>query len=464
MDVWVKHEVEECEFPDRRLRTRFGKILTELGQKIGDTLPTACQDWAATKAAYRFFDNPRVNESIILAGHFAATQARIAATDGPILILHDTTEFSFQRDKPEAIGKTHVITTRKDRPSSFTVCGLLMHSSLALTPQGKPLGLTAVKFWNRKKFKRLNRLQHHVNTTRIPIQQKESIRWVENLKQSTPSTDPSRCVHVGDRGSDIFEFFCCAQELGTHFLVRTCVDRVAGAGGTTISKMMRRGPIRGMHEVEVFDHRRRPVKINLHVRFRQMTVHPPIGKRKEYSALSLTIIHVHERGKPVGKEPIRWKLLTDLPVKDLPSAIEKVHWYAQRWKIETFHKILKSGCRAEKSKLRTAERLTNLVAVFCIIAWRVFWLTMVNRTTPLMSSKAVFTDTEIAILDHLANDRQPRPDKQSVAYHLKVVARLGGYLGRAGDPPPGNMVLWRGLSRLTDIHLGVELGRKLVGN
>src|SRR6516164_2433873 len=116
MDVWVAQELAGCEFPDQRLKSRCGKLLDDLGRKPGNTLPAACQDWAATKAAYRFLDNPRVNESIILAGHFAATQARIAATSGPILVLHDTTEFSFQRDKPEAIGKMHVITCRKDRP------------------------------------------------------------------------------------------------------------------------------------------------------------------------------------------------------------------------------------------------------------------------------------------------------------------------------------------------------------
>ena len=129
----------------------------------------------------------------------------------------------------------------------------------------------------------------------------------------------------------------------------------------------------------------------LQLRYSQMTVHPPIGKHKKYPPLSLTVIHAWERGKPEGRKPICWKLLTDLPVEDLESAIEKVDWYSQRWKIETFHKVLKSGCRAEDAKLRTAERLTNLIAVFCIIAWRVFWLTMVNRTNPKTSADAVFT-------------------------------------------------------------------------
>ena len=95
MDVWVEHKLAGCEFPDQRLKLRLGKVLSKVGQKIGETLPTACQDWAATKAAYRFFSNPRVNESIILTVHFAATKARMAAAKGPILNLNDTTEFSF---------------------------------------------------------------------------------------------------------------------------------------------------------------------------------------------------------------------------------------------------------------------------------------------------------------------------------------------------------------------------------
>ena len=138
-------------------------------------------------------------------------------------------------------------------------------------------------------------------------------------------------------------------------------------------------------------------------------------------------------------------------------------WYAQRWKIETFHKVLKSGCRVEDAKLRTAERLTNLIAVFCIVAWRVFWLTMVNRTNPSTSADVVFTKTEIAILNHVASDPQ-QPAPKNLAHYVLAVAKLGGYLARKHDGPPGNIVLWRGLSRLTDIHLGIELSGKLVGN
>ncbi len=225
---------------------------------------------------------------------------------------------------------------------------------------------------------------------------------------------------------------------------------------------MQRAPIQGTHIVEVLDAKHRPIEVELQLRYSQMTVHPPIGKHKKYPPLSLTVIHAWERGKPQGRKPICWKLLTDLPVEDLESAIEKVEWYSQRWKIETFHKILKSGCKAEEAKLRTAERLTNLIAVFCIVAWRVFWLTMVHRTNRKTSANAVFTETEIALLNHLAGDSQKTPPK-NVAHYLLAVAKLGGYLNRKHDGPPGNTVLWRGLTRLTDIHLGFELHRESYG-
>jgi hypothetical protein len=125
--------------------------------------------------------------------------------------------------------------------------------------------------------------------------------------------------------------------------------------------------------------------------------------------------------------------------------------------------VLKSGCRAEDAKLRTAERLTNLIAVFCVVAWRVFWLTMMNRTNPHTSADTIFTETEIAILNHLDGDRRAQPPR-NVAHFVLAVAKLGGYLNRKNDGPPGNTVLWRGLARLTDIHLGVELGKQIVGN
>jgi hypothetical protein len=197
----------------------------------------------------------------------------------------------------------------------------------------------------------------------------------------------------------------------------------------------------------------------------RIRVLPPIGKQKKYPELDLVVIHALERDAPKGRKPIEWKLITDLPVRSRAEAIEKLDWYAMRWKIEVFHKILKSGCKAEDSKLRTADRLANLIALFCILSWRVFWLTMLNRTMPLAPPTMALTESEIRVLDHLV--REPAGGgrrRRTLSHYLTKLARLGGYLARANDPPPGNIVMWRGLSRLTDIQIGVDIGAENVGN
>lgn len=146
IETWVDREAAGCEFKDERLGRRFCKLLARIGSDMGQSIPLVCQDWANTKAAYRFFSNERVNEADILCGHFDATRGRVTATKGPILVLHDTTEFSFRREKPDLIGFT-------GKTAGRTQCGILMHSTLAVTTEGLPLGLAAIKFWTRKKFK-----------------------------------------------------------------------------------------------------------------------------------------------------------------------------------------------------------------------------------------------------------------------------------------------------------------------
>jgi len=221
--------------------------------------------------------------------------------------------------------------------------------------------------------------------------------------------------------------------------------------------------VKGLHRIAVRDSNGDPDEAVLEIRYRKLRVLPPIGKQKRYPALTLTVIHAEERGAPKNRKKIEWKLITDLPVNSRKEAIEKLEWYALRWKIEVFHKILKSGCKAEESKLRTAQRLTNLVSVFCILSWRVFWMTMLNRSVPDALPTLALTATEIAILDLLMNDKSQAPQK-TLSHYLTKIAKLGGYLARANDPSPGNTVMWRGLSRLTDIELGATIGARIVGN
>jgi hypothetical protein len=173
--------------------------------------------------------------------------------------------------------------------------------------------------------------------------------------------------------------------------------------------------------------------------------------------MELTVIKARDRSPRKNEDPMVWELLTKLPIKTLADAIENLEWYAMRWKIETFHKILKSGCRAESSRLRTAERLGNLIATFCIVSWRIFWMTMLQRALPSAAQTMAFTKDEIFIL----TQRQTHSKYAlSLADCTIEVAKRGGYLARSSDPPPGNLITWCGLARLNDLVCGALLQKQ----
>ena len=312
-----------------------------------------------------------------------------------------------------------------------------MHSSLAVTEAGLPLGLAAVKFWTRQEFKGCNELKRRVNPTRIPIGQKESVRWVDNLVDTTALlSEPMRCVHIGDRAADIYELFCAANDVGTHFVVRSAVSRLAEDGRAKTDREMQEVRIQGLHRIEVRDRNGDLVEAELELKYRRMLVLPPVAKAKDYGPL----------------------------VRSRQDALEKLKWYAMRWKIEVFHKILKSGCKVEESRLRTAPRLVNLIATCCVLAWRIFWMTMINRTQPSAAPTVALTQMELELLDRLKADKAAtNPTDKTLSHYLTKIARLGGYLDRASDPPPGNIVMWRGLARLTDITLGFSLHAEKCG-
>jgi hypothetical protein len=328
--TWIAQELAGSEFRDTRLNKRFRKFFEQLSDGPGESIPLICQDWANTKAAYRFLSDRPVTEAEILAGHFQSTRERFAARKDVVLVLHDTTEFSYHRADRQAIGILHrspIGLDRDGKPWHYMVCGIQMHSSLAVTIDGLPLGLVATKFGARKEFKGCNALKRKINPTRVPIEKKESIRWLENLQQSRALlNEPDRCVHIGDRESDIYELFCVAEALGTYFLVRTCVDRLAEDGKHTIGAEMKEVRVRGLHRVPVRDKKRDLSEAILEVKYRRIRVLPPIGKHKQYPELLLTIIYAQECGTPQGREKIEWKLITNLPVGSRAEAIEKLEW------------------------------------------------------------------------------------------------------------------------------------------
>jgi hypothetical protein len=464
---WLGDEIISSGLPDKRLARRMHRLLDQMTSAPGHPIPAACGDWAATKAAYRFFDNPRVTEHGVLAGHFAATAKRCADSEGPILIVQDTTEFTYSRTRLGKIGFTKTINAgayKAGRSYPVTLCGMLMHSSLALTLEGTPLGLTAAKFWTRTKYKGTWTLKRHVNPTRVPIETKESYRWLENLRQSMALIGtPERCVHVADRESDIYELFCLAQDLGTRFLVRVQTNRLATEptgcepeqGAHRVFAQLSAAPWVGCHCVKIGQNE----TARLHVKFATIETLPPKGKRKRYAPQLLTYIHALEINPPEDRAPIDWKLVTNLSVGDITAAVEKLEWYALRWKVEVFHKVMKSGCGAEKARLETADRLAKFLALIAVVSWRIFFLTMSAREKPEAEPETILTPAEIATLDSIDAARPtPRIQRRTLASYLLQIAMLGGYLARKHDPPPGNMVVWRGLTRLNDIAFGIAIG------
>ncbi len=317
-------------------------------------------------------------------------------------------------------------------------------------------------------------LKRKVNPTRVPIEVKESYRWLENLRLSNVLLqEPGRCVHVGDRESDIYELYSLAQKLGTSFLVRVQTGRLASPKETTehggqahrVFQQLKTVPWAGHHVVEIKDEAGKSEKVSLSVKLSAIDTLPPIGKQKAYPAMRLVYVHATEEAEPEGRSKIDWRLVTNVPVSSFEEAVEKLSWYALRWKIEVFHKVMKSGCKAEDARLRTAERLVKLLAILAIVSWRVFWITMSSRANPESSADLAFTQMEMAILDHLVpgsvKQKQRQPD---LAFYVNRLACLGGYLDRSRDPPPGNMVMWRGLTRLNDIAFGIRIAANFVGN
>ncbi len=209
-------------------------------------------------------------------------------------------------------------------------------------------------------------------------------------------------------------------------MLRTCADRLVGDGQHTITATMRGEKAKATHQVEVRDDKGEVTTTTVEVKHRRLRVRPPIGKQKKYPELTLTVIHAREPGLPKGRERLDWKLVTNLPVRSRKEALEKLAWYAMRCQIETFHKVLRSGCRAEASKLRTADRITKLIAVFCILSCRIFWMTMMNPVAPDAPEAIALTSVETRVLDLLIGaDRMQDCQQPPLSRYLTKIARLG---------------------------------------
>lgn len=207
--------------------------------------------------------------------------------------------------------------------------------------------------------------------------------------------------------------------------MRTCVDRLAGDGEHTIATELNEEESAGCMRSRFAMPRAslRPSRSRSNTAASR-ACRRSASRSERYPALDLTVLYAQEREEPKHRPRIDWKLISNLPVHAHDDAIEKLDWYAMRWKIETFHKILKSGCKAEAARLRTVERLVKPIAVFCILAWRMFCMTMINRSQPHAKPDLAITYVEMKLLDHLLPDKDPTTSHAgTVSSYLVKIAR-----------------------------------------
>lgn len=158
---------------------------------------------------------------------------------------------------------------------------------------------------HRKKFKGTTELKRHINPTRIPIEKKESYCWLSNVGEATQLLgSPKKCIHVRDRGGDIYELYCKPKESDTHFLIRSCVDRLAEDGNSTINQEMEKVQVEGLHKIKVPDGKGTFSEVILKIKYKRIRILPPIGKQKQYPDLYLTVIYAEEKNPPKTREKI----------------------------------------------------------------------------------------------------------------------------------------------------------------
>jgi Transposase DNA-binding/Transposase Tn5 dimerisation domain len=436
---------------DQRLSQRLVILASQLAANPSASIPQACGLWGQSKAAYRFFDNDKVNEHDLLAPHYQNTRERLK--DYPVVLaVQDTTQIDFT---------SHPQTTGLGILNDPEHQGLFYHPTLLVSPEKTPLGLAHHLVWERpqKDFGK-----RHTRRSR-PIAAKESQKWLASLEataQLQVKLPQVRLVSVADREADVFDFFTKAQELNLHLLVRAAWNRSVAHPEKYLWDQLEKVDPAAHLTIEV---PRRPGKAarqaTLAVRFSPVSLLPPRYRRGDPTlpAVSLWAVYAKEEEPPPGGVAITWLLLTTIPVTSVAAAIEKLKWYTCRWQIELFFKILKSGCRIEQLQLETAARLRRCLALYAVVAWRILYLTMESRRVPHLSCEALLAPEEWQALCCFTRRTSKPPGKPPTLQEAtKMIGQLGGFLGRTRDGFPGPATLWQGMQRLADIVIAWRLG------
>ena len=314
------------------------------------------------------------------------------------------------------------------------------------------------------------------SSTQVPIEEKKTYDWVlamrdcEDVAAQMPHT---KLVQVMDREADFFELFDEWRQGGkrTHLLIRAKYNRQTEEGEKLFDAVRASKPaVRLQIHVDRQSARpkrskqkareKRPERVaDVALRFRQVELTAPDHLRST-EPVPLWIVHVVEDDAPEGVEPLEWYLLTTIKISSPQDAERVLGYYCLRWRIEDWHRVLKSGCGIEELRNETAERLKRAVAIYLVISWRVMLMTLLGRQVPEMPAEVLFSDIEMAVITAYANSRRDIKTPQCLGDAVELVARLGGYQARKNDLPAGHQVIWVGYSELRSMSKGWLLARQ----
>ncbi|MCB9109070.1 MAG: IS4 family transposase [Anaerolineales bacterium] len=442
---WGDEEMGSLKLGDERLEKRVRKIISDFSQNPTASIPEFCGDRAATQATYNLLSQKNLKAQAIPAAQRQATVHRIEQGGYQlILAVQDTTEFNYSH---------HPATTGLGALDHPSYQGFFTHTTLAVTPEGLPLGLLAQESWVRDKPQPD---QEPARAAR-PIEQKESYKWFKGLDQGTANFPAGVSVlTISDQESDIFEYFVHPRPPQVDVLIRAWRERQVEAEVSSLWATIQSSPVRGRVEVEVTATPKRVGRTaRCQVYYKQVTLKPPRkrpGLPPDLKPVTLWAVLIQEMNAPKGTKAIEWLLLTTWHIASFEQACQLIEFYSRRWLIERFHFVLKSGCALEQRQLKKEFRLERFLLLANVVAWRLLWLTYLGRINPDLPCSVALDPAEWQAL-YCFIHKTPLVPQQPPSIHqaLSWIAQLGGFLGRKSDGSPGVKVLWRGWRRLFDI-------------
>lgn len=440
MGTWAENEFQTLELGDVRRTRRLAQMVDTLVRRPGMSLPRTFRSKADLNAAYYAYNSKRISPQAIRDAHKDATVERVSALP-LVIVASDTTSLDFTTH--EAVQGLGHLEGRRN-------LGLLAHTAFAVTPDGLALGSLHQEVWARELKEKGKR---HTRKAR-EVAEKESQKWLnalEAVQQAVPET--TTAVLTGDRESDVYALFAYPRNQHVELLVRSAQNRRVEGEHELLHEVVRAVLPCGSLTVEVRAADGRAARTaSLSLRYTTLSILPPkrIPKKSGLKPIAVQAVLAEEENAPPGvKTPLCWLLLTTLPVSSAQEAARVVSYYGRRWMVERFHFVLKSGCRIEQLQLGTVEALETALALANIVAWKLLNLTYLARLTPDVSCEAVFEPVEWqALCCHLNQTPTPPKKPPTLRQAARMVAKLGGFLGRKCDGEPGVKTIWQGLVTL----------------